>query len=250
MRVRSGAAVALLLTLVACGTSPATQQRAVIDTITRNQAKPTDFSYRDESLDDSQRITIEGRRSDDFLYQGTVALNGSKLYEMIVSDDAVALRLLDLNATRKVVSLASRIDPPTGAALGSGHWVVDFTAAPQLRVLVASTSGTSGNKSSTLADTMTANDPTGLGTHPIRFISLSALSTPRGRRNSTPPISRTTHWTIRGAPTARRTYAIREYADTTFAFKPSLLERHVGSRRSFPAPVRSRRWRSTSKASG
>ncbi|MEX2537790.1 MAG: hypothetical protein WD646_03965 [Actinomycetota bacterium] len=84
-------------------------------------------------MDDSRRVSVIGRVQDDFLYSGTVKVGGRDLYQMVVSDDAVALRLIDLAGTQRVIDLARTVDVTTADALAQGRWVIDHTAAPALR---------------------------------------------------------------------------------------------------------------------
>ena len=113
------------------------------------------FSYVDATLDDSQRVSVVGRVQDDFLYSGTVKIGGSDLFEMVVSDDAVALRLIDLEATKLVIDFARTIDPKTADGLAGGGWVIDHTAAPALRAAErrepADDEGTTGSDVGTVA---------------------------------------------------------------------------------------------------
>ncbi len=128
-------AVAIIALFAACGTNAAQEQRRILGDIERAQSNPHGFKYVDQTLDGSDSIVVEGSASDDFRYDGTVSHNGKKLYRMIVSDDAVALQLIDRAATKSVVDYATRLDPVTGQALADGKWVVDFAGAPALNVV-------------------------------------------------------------------------------------------------------------------
>ncbi len=123
----------MLLMAASCGASAGEETRDVLDALTRTGSRSRSFSYIDATLDDSQRISVVGRVQDDFLYTGTVKMGDRDLFEMVVSDDAVALRLIDLEATSSVIELARTVDPTTGTALAQGRWVIDHTAAPALR---------------------------------------------------------------------------------------------------------------------
>jgi hypothetical protein len=117
----------------ACGTSAGEETQNVLAAIARSEDRSRSFTYTDATLDGGQQFTVRGRVQDDFLYAGTVSAGEKELYEMVVSDDAVALRLIDLESTKPIVELARRIDTATGSALSEGHWVIDHSAAPELR---------------------------------------------------------------------------------------------------------------------
>jgi hypothetical protein len=123
--------VGALLFSAACGAGSGEETRIVTRALGRADDRPHTFSYTDETLDEALRIEVNGRVEDDFRYAGTVTVNGQELYEMIVSDDAVALRLLHLPALAKVIDLARTVDPNTANALAAGRWVIDQTGAPE-----------------------------------------------------------------------------------------------------------------------
>jgi hypothetical protein len=111
--------------------------REVTGAIDEVRAVGRTFRYTDETLGGDQRIVVDGKVQDDLRYSGTITLNGTKLYEAVVSDDSVALRLLDLDATAGVINAAERSDPVTAKALREGRWVVDHTTAPPLLAAAA-----------------------------------------------------------------------------------------------------------------
>jgi hypothetical protein len=139
------ASLLFVLAAVACGSGPAEQLHKTLGTLDRTASRPHDFTYEDDTLDGSQKITVQGRVSDDFLYGGTVSLNGKQLYEMIVSDDGVALKIIDTATAKNVINFAKAEDAVTGDALAAGKWVVDYTAAPPLTVAAAQPQSTAGS---------------------------------------------------------------------------------------------------------
>lgn len=135
MRSRVPALLAFLLAIApACGSSTGAGAltREVVAAIDETRDVSRTFRYLDETLDGDQSVSVEGKVQDDLRYSGTVTIDGKKLYQQIVSDDSVAIRLLDLDATKRAVAAARRVDPVTADALATGRWVVDHTVAPPL----------------------------------------------------------------------------------------------------------------------
>lgn len=147
MRTRIlGAILALAAVSAACGEGVGAEVRDTIGALDRIRSAPHTYTYTDESLNSDQTIVIEGRVRDDFRYGGTVSLNGRPLYEQIISDDAVALRLLEPESLAEVVELARRTDAITGNALAEGRWVVDFTAAPEIALRASGSDSVPGDE--------------------------------------------------------------------------------------------------------
>jgi hypothetical protein len=106
--------------------------RDVGDALGRTRDLSRTYRFTDYTLDGSQKIEVIGRIQDDLKYAGVVSVDGHKVYEEIVSDDSVALRILDSERAKKVIDTANRVDPISGRALAEGRWVVDHTVAPPL----------------------------------------------------------------------------------------------------------------------
>jgi hypothetical protein len=114
------------------GSSFGALAREVTDALGTTRDISRTYHFVDDSLDGKQKIEVVGRVQDDLKYAGVVSLNGHKLYEEIVSDDSVALRILDPGRAKAVIDQAMKADPISGRALAEGRWVVDHTVAPPL----------------------------------------------------------------------------------------------------------------------
>ncbi len=175
MRLRLALAFVLVLGAAACGTGPGEQLRIVRATVDRAGARAHDYTYVDETLDGKERIVVEGHSYDDLRYEGVVSLNGKQLYEMIVSEDAVALRIIDKAATQSAISRVSK-DPLTDKALMDGRWVVDFIGAPPLNIVRATRSESSdkSDDSGSSGSNAPARDSNPIGNDPF-FSAADAL---------------------------------------------------------------------------
>ncbi len=111
--------------------------REVTAALDRTRDNSRTYRYIDQTIDGKRRIDVEGKIQDDLRYSGTVSVNGKKLYQEIVSDDSVALRILDLKAAKPVIDAAQRADPITAEALRTRRWVVDHAVAPPLLAAAA-----------------------------------------------------------------------------------------------------------------
>jgi len=138
-------AVALLATTGACGkrTKYADQVRAFI----RNtEAQQRAFIYDEKT--ESSHILVKGAVADDFRYKALVEVNGLDVLDEVVSDDAVADRVLDPAgltmfarkqaatpagaATVTVQGPSTTAVPPALDSLRARRWVVDHAGAPTL----------------------------------------------------------------------------------------------------------------------
>lgn len=131
MRRIHAIAIASVLLAGACATGAALGEevRLVQGALERVDQRGRAFVYRDVTED--QRVEIRGREADDLRYQGLVSIDGSDVFEAIISDDAFALRLIDPEGSgAPVVSAAMAEDEVVGAALSEGRWAIDYTAAP------------------------------------------------------------------------------------------------------------------------
>ncbi len=165
MRKLAPALLATLLLAIACGSGGGrgTNIRHVVNALGRSDNRSHSFTYFDETLDGKTRITVEGRVEDDFRYAGTVSLNGTPMFEAIVSDDAVAVRLLNVGAFGQVVEEARAGDAPTAQALADGRWVIDHTAAPE----PSGAASSEGGDEESASDTSDSADETQIGNDPF-----------------------------------------------------------------------------------
>lgn len=129
VRLAAGAALLALLGS-ACGAGQGEDLRRVRSAIDRTDLQSREFTYTE--VTDEQRVVVRGAEEDDLRYQAVVSIDGTDVFEGIISEDALALRLLDPDAAGEVVETAMGTDEEVGQALAEGRWVLDFTAAPPI----------------------------------------------------------------------------------------------------------------------
>jgi len=129
---RIALASAFILLAVAC--DPATTPtQEVAKALEKVEVVSRQFEYRETYRD--RTIIVRGTIEDDFRYQATLNVDGVDALEVVVNDDALALRLID---AAKIPAL-SDINSLVGGseiianALRSGQWVLDPRAAPPLQ---------------------------------------------------------------------------------------------------------------------
>jgi hypothetical protein len=137
-RASAALVIALLVAAASCGEGGAgARARELVGALDETRANDRTFQYVDETLDGEQRIVVDGKVVDDLLYSGTVSLNDKKLFQAVVSDDSVAIKLLDVERTKPAIDAAEKADKITADALRSGRWVIDHTVAPPLLAAAA-----------------------------------------------------------------------------------------------------------------
>jgi hypothetical protein len=125
--MRRLAFVALLsLTAVSCAGLTTDEQR-VLAWLDELSTRPHQFSFVETAGGVEFRVT--GTVEDDFRRTATLSLDGVDVMEQIVSDDGLALRVLEPDLARGLSDLA---DPDSVTALESGQWVVDHVGAPDM----------------------------------------------------------------------------------------------------------------------
>lgn len=138
MRRLAFAPLAALLLVAACGSGGAgVHTRAVREAIDETRNRSRAYRYVDETLDGKTEIVVDGKVQDDLRYSGVVSLNGKEVYELVVADDSVAVRLIDPAGPGAVAVAAAEPDPITAQALAQGRWVIDHTVAPPLLAAAA-----------------------------------------------------------------------------------------------------------------
>lgn len=127
-------AAALAGSLTACG-----ERETAVDDLRAivREAEQLSYKYSYEEQASGRKVEVRGIVEDDFRYKAQVAIDGKPAYEEVVSDDAVAARLLDPAQlgffVREELAGKSADDYEAGAvALQSQRWVVDRTGAPSL----------------------------------------------------------------------------------------------------------------------
>lgn len=125
-----------LLALVAAGAACQTEESDEGELrrfLLKSERQSRDFAYQ-EQLEETDDIALaEGRFEDDLRWRGRLSINDEAVYEQIVSDDALAIRVLDSSRlpgfeTASALAGNSQI---IGQALEQGQWVIDYAAAPR-----------------------------------------------------------------------------------------------------------------------
>lgn len=141
-RLRVALLLALALTATSCFSLSKTRQAAekALDAIEETNSLAREFLYKETT--DGGTVVVKGVFEDDLRYTFVVARDGFGQFEAVVSDDTVAVRVLD----PAIIPLDVPVPDPSVAALldelRSGAWVVDPAGAPSLDfVLAADISG-------------------------------------------------------------------------------------------------------------
>ena len=126
MKLRTGVVVALCLGLAgsACAASTGSDSPEGILLRHLDRADKTSLAFRYIEETSKGSIEVKGVIADDHQMMATVRVDGADAYEFIVSDDALALRLLSQQTALPVS------DPVLSQALAEGKWVIDYAAAP------------------------------------------------------------------------------------------------------------------------
>lgn len=125
------AAIALLVTILAavtgaCGDRVDDRDR-LLQAVRRTSNQPLTFSYREET--GGRKLSVEGVVEDDFRYAGRLSLDGTPLFEQVVADDSLGLRVLSPD---QLPASALTPTPQADEALRGQSWVVDPVGAPAL----------------------------------------------------------------------------------------------------------------------
>lgn len=126
--------VVFALVAAACGAgSGGTRNRRVVaSALDRVSDSSYSFDYRETLTDSETEIVVTGVVADDLRSRATLEIDGKKVLEQIVSDDAIAVRVLDQKAAAPYVADVARQEKKAGDALKAGQWVVDQQGAPEL----------------------------------------------------------------------------------------------------------------------
>lgn len=141
-RLRVALLLALALTASSCLSLSQTRQAAekALEAIHETRSLAREFLYRETT--DAGKVEVKGVFEDDLRFAFIVAHDSVGQFEAVVSDDTVAVRLLDPAVIPPDVSIP---DPSAQALideLRTGAWVVDPAGAPTLDfVLAADVSG-------------------------------------------------------------------------------------------------------------
>lgn len=115
---------------VACGDKQL-QRSELLSALRRTAATARKFTVT-QTIGD-QVVVVDAEIADDFQYRATLTVDGDPLLEQIVSDDALAIRVLDRDRLASAIASGSPTGKPeSDAALREGRWVVDKSGAPAL----------------------------------------------------------------------------------------------------------------------
>lgn len=125
--------VLLSLVAAACGKGGRVELlRTVNRSIDRTRTTPHAFVYTEHLLDSNRTIQINGEMQDDFRSSATMSINGKPVLQQVVSDDALAMRVLDKDAVKPFMTAVKRQSDYAAKALNDGKWVIDHQGAPPL----------------------------------------------------------------------------------------------------------------------
>ena len=130
-RLRRLGALTMLVASLA-GVSGACGERTddrddLLAAVRRTSASPLTFAFREDAA--GGVLSVEGLVEDDFRYAGRLSLDGKALYEQVVADDALGLRML---APDQLPADALTTSAEADAALRGSSWVLDPAGAPAL----------------------------------------------------------------------------------------------------------------------
>ncbi|HVE92544.1 MAG TPA: hypothetical protein VNE62_09645 [Actinomycetota bacterium] len=147
--------------LAGCGERQIPEQE-VLAALSKVEALPKDFVYTEAVPDQpeikkadgiegraaiaEQTVTVDGRIQDDLRYGVKLKVDGGDAFEIIVSDDALALKLenaelvpglfIAIFTSQQQVSKNEPPDPALFQGLFEKKWVLDYAAAPPLTAQV------------------------------------------------------------------------------------------------------------------
>lgn len=142
MSKKTGLLVGLLaVLLIASGCrGNETDQEALERFLGNTERQSHGFTYVEEAL--GIESVVEGQVEDDLRYRALLTIEDRAVYEHIVSDDALAVKVFDPSRLPGVETAAAFVgNPIAGEALTQGQWVIDYAAAPPL-VASVTTDGT------------------------------------------------------------------------------------------------------------
>ena len=130
--------VSMSLVLGACNLNAAEEPvKVVLAALERTEALPREFVYVEET--EGFTGTVEGVVEDDLRYQAKFKADGVDVYEQVVSDDALAVRVFDATKIPGFETAAALTGSAVvGDMLASGDWVLDHGAAPPINAPLTS----------------------------------------------------------------------------------------------------------------
>lgn len=125
-------AVALVTSACGAGGGATRARRTVMSSLDRISSDSYSFVYKETLADTKTEIVVTGSVADDLRQQATLQVDGHELLQHIVSDDAIAVRVLDEKRALPYIAQVSVQDRSAGLALAAGKWIVDHQGAPDL----------------------------------------------------------------------------------------------------------------------
>ncbi len=124
--------VVVLLASTACGTRIDPKDDSIA-AIRSTERQPRGIAYEKTSADGTM-TRVDLLVSDDYRYKAQVSVDGRPALDVVVRDDALAVRVVDLDAAAEAVGEAFTAAPSAEVlrALESRNWVTDPTGAPEL----------------------------------------------------------------------------------------------------------------------
>lgn len=128
---RYGIAALLMVLLAgtACGAlGERNPRQKVLGYLLKTERQARSFVYQEEA--GGREALVRGTVEDDLRWSSTLSFDGVDVLEEIVSDDALALRVIDAS---KIPDLSKSAESEAVLnALRSGQWVLDYSGAPPL----------------------------------------------------------------------------------------------------------------------
>jgi hypothetical protein len=124
----------LALGLLAAGCAEARDERAkVADFLLNSESVSREFVYTVK--DGNELVEVRGEIADSFRFRALVRLDGVEVAEVIIDDDALALRAINPAKIPQLASLGS--SQIVSDTLNAGQWVVDPSGAPPLNLALS-----------------------------------------------------------------------------------------------------------------
>lgn len=124
--------VAMATGLAACGSPDKGALEDLEAALRRTEGLSRRFQYVETV--GNRETKVRGAVEDDFRFEASVDVSRQRVLEQVVSDDAVAVKLLEPDALGAFSANLTTATPETVEALRSKRWVLDPTSAPSLLV--------------------------------------------------------------------------------------------------------------------
>lgn len=124
-------AVLALLILGACGPAD-TDAQELQRFMSGTESQSAEYIYIEDSA--HGEVEVRGRIEDAFRHEAQLFLEGNLIVERVVSDDAMAIRVVDPSKLQALSGpIADPVDFQVASALSQGKWVLDPAGAPALK---------------------------------------------------------------------------------------------------------------------